>query len=43
MSEIIEDAINNDIINDRSKRIASIDFVKGFALVWIILAHSAFS
>jgi len=43
MSIIIEDKINNDIINDRSKRIASIDFVKGFALVWIILAHAAFS
>lgn len=41
MSITIEDDLSNDIIDDRSKRIASIDFVKGFAIVWIILAHSA--
>jgi len=39
----IEEEFNNDIKNDRSKRIASIDFVKGFALVWIILAHGGVS
>lgn len=38
----IED-FNNEIINDKSKRIASIDFVKGFAIVWIVLAHGAIS
>ncbi|MFW9826014.1 MAG: heparan-alpha-glucosaminide N-acetyltransferase domain-containing protein [Candidatus Thorarchaeota archaeon] len=38
----IED-FNNEIINDKSKRIASIDFVKGFAIVWIVLAHGGVS
>ena len=39
----IEDDLSNDIKINRSKRIASIDFVKGFAIVWIILAHVALS
>ncbi|MFX1503599.1 MAG: heparan-alpha-glucosaminide N-acetyltransferase domain-containing protein, partial [Promethearchaeota archaeon] len=39
----IEDDLTNDIIIDSKKRIASIDFVKGFAIAWIILAHSALS
>jgi uncharacterized membrane protein len=39
--KIEEELFNNDIKNDTSKRIASIDFVKGFAIVWIILAHIA--
>ncbi len=43
MSITIEDDLNNDFKNDRSKRIASIDFVKGFAIVWIILAHAGLS
>ncbi|MFX1500475.1 MAG: heparan-alpha-glucosaminide N-acetyltransferase domain-containing protein [Promethearchaeota archaeon] len=38
-----EEVFNDDIKNNTSKRIASIDFVKGFALVWIILAHAAVS
>ena len=41
MSIPIEDDLSNNIINDTSKRIASIDYVKGFAIVWIILAHIA--
>ncbi|MFX1573471.1 MAG: heparan-alpha-glucosaminide N-acetyltransferase domain-containing protein [Promethearchaeota archaeon] len=40
-TEIVSNAEFNKSIT--SKRIASIDFVKGFALVWIILAHSALS
>jgi uncharacterized membrane protein len=43
MSTPIEEGLNNDIINDKSKRIASIDYVKGFAILWIILAHVALS
>ncbi|MEE9378451.1 MAG: heparan-alpha-glucosaminide N-acetyltransferase domain-containing protein [Candidatus Lokiarchaeia archaeon] len=43
MSITIENDLSNDIKNDRSKRIASIDFVKGFAIVFIILAHAALS
>ncbi|MFX1366089.1 MAG: heparan-alpha-glucosaminide N-acetyltransferase domain-containing protein [Promethearchaeota archaeon] len=43
MSITIEDDLTNDVIIDSTKRIASIDFVKGFAIVWIILAHSALS
>ncbi|MFX0006262.1 MAG: heparan-alpha-glucosaminide N-acetyltransferase domain-containing protein [Promethearchaeota archaeon] len=44
MSMTIEEEFNNnEIKNDASKRIASIDFVKGFALVWIILAHAGVS
>jgi len=43
MSSTIEELVNNDIKNDRSKRIASIDFVKGFAIIFIILAHGAVS
>ena len=39
----IEDDLSNDIKINRSKRIASIDFVKGFAIVFIILAHVALS
>ncbi|MFX0035881.1 MAG: heparan-alpha-glucosaminide N-acetyltransferase domain-containing protein [Candidatus Hermodarchaeota archaeon] len=42
MSIINEEEIN-DFKNNTKKRIASIDFVKGFALVWIILAHAALS
>ena len=41
MSITIEDDLSNDIKNDRSKRIASIDFVKGFAIMMIILCHIA--
>jgi len=42
MSTEIEEDIGEDIkIDISSKRIDSIDFVKGFALVWIILAHAA--
>ncbi|MFX1379206.1 MAG: heparan-alpha-glucosaminide N-acetyltransferase domain-containing protein [Promethearchaeota archaeon] len=41
--KIEEELFNNDISNNTSRRIASIDFVKGFALVWIILAHAAIS
>ncbi|MFX0023371.1 MAG: heparan-alpha-glucosaminide N-acetyltransferase domain-containing protein [Candidatus Hermodarchaeota archaeon] len=41
--KIEEEFNNNELKNDTSKRIASIDFVKGFALVWIILAHAAIS
>ncbi len=43
MSTTIEEEFNNDIKNDTSKRIASIDYVKGFAIVWIILAHAGLS
>ncbi len=44
MSMTIEEEFNNDDIkNDTSKRIASIDFVKGTAIVFIILAHAAIS
>jgi len=44
MSTTIEEELGIDIKNDTSsKRIASIDFVKGFALVWIILAHAGLS
>ncbi|MFX0142364.1 MAG: heparan-alpha-glucosaminide N-acetyltransferase domain-containing protein [Candidatus Hodarchaeota archaeon] len=43
MSTPIEEGLNNDIINDKSKRIASIDYVKGFAIIWIILAHVGLS
>ena len=44
MSTTIEEELDIDIKNETSpKRIASIDFVKGFALVWIILAHAALS
>ncbi|MFX1420393.1 MAG: heparan-alpha-glucosaminide N-acetyltransferase domain-containing protein [Promethearchaeota archaeon] len=43
MSTTIEEEFNNDIKNDTSRRIASIDFVKGFAIVWIVLAHGAIS
>lgn len=43
MSTIIQEELNNDIKNDTSKRIASIDFVKGFAIVWIVLAHVGLS
>jgi len=39
----IEEEFNNDINNDTKKRIASIDFVKGFAIIFIILAHAAVS
>jgi uncharacterized membrane protein len=43
MSVAIEEELDNDIKNDTSKRIASIDYVKGFAIVWIILAHVGLS
>jgi len=43
MSMTIEEEFNNDINNDTKKRIASIDFVKGFAIIFIILAHAAVS
>ncbi|MFW9971729.1 MAG: heparan-alpha-glucosaminide N-acetyltransferase domain-containing protein [Candidatus Odinarchaeota archaeon] len=43
MSTTIEEEINNEISNDTSRRIASIDFVKGFAIVCIVLAHGAIS
>ncbi|MFW9821076.1 MAG: heparan-alpha-glucosaminide N-acetyltransferase domain-containing protein [Candidatus Thorarchaeota archaeon] len=44
MSMTIEEEFNNnEIKNNKSKRIASIDFVKGFAIVWIILAHAGIS
>lgn len=43
MSATIEEELNNDIKNDRSKRISSIDYVKGFAIVWIVLAHAGLS
>jgi len=43
MSTTIEEELNNDIKNDTSRRIASIDYVKGFAIVWIILAHAGLS
>lgn len=43
MSMTIEEEFNNDINNDTSKRIASIDFVKGFAIVFIIIAHAGVS
>ena len=43
MSTTNEEEFNNDLKNGTSKRIASIDFVKGFALVWIILAHAGLS
>ncbi|MFX1237944.1 MAG: heparan-alpha-glucosaminide N-acetyltransferase domain-containing protein [Promethearchaeota archaeon] len=43
MNEAIQDRINNEIINLENKysRIRSIDFIKGFAISLIILAHSA--
>jgi uncharacterized membrane protein len=41
--EIEEEFNNKELKKDTSKRIASIDFVKGLALVWIILAHAAVS
>jgi uncharacterized membrane protein len=37
---IEEEFNNNELKKDTSKRIDSIDFVKGFAIVWIILAHA---
>ncbi|UCD02364.1 MAG: DUF1624 domain-containing protein [Promethearchaeota archaeon] len=43
MSTIIEEELRNDNMNDTSKRIDSIDYVKGFAIVWIILAHVGLS
>jgi len=43
MSIIIEEELNSDIKNDTSKRIGSIDYVKGFAIVWIVLAHVGLS
>jgi uncharacterized membrane protein len=43
MSSTLVNEFDNQIINDKSKRIASIDFVKGFAIVWIVLAHGAIS
>ncbi len=43
MSTTIAEEFNNDIKNDTSRRIASIDYVKGFAIVWIILAHVGLS
>ncbi len=43
MSIPIEDDLSNDIKNDRSKRIASIDFVKGIAIGFIVFAHGALS
>lgn len=43
MSTPIEEVLNNDLKNHTSKRIASIDYVKGFAIVWIILAHVGLS
>ncbi|MFX0144456.1 MAG: heparan-alpha-glucosaminide N-acetyltransferase domain-containing protein [Candidatus Hodarchaeota archaeon] len=43
MSMVIEEEFSNDLKNDTTKRIDSIDFVKGFALVWIILAHGGVS
>ncbi|MFX1593349.1 MAG: heparan-alpha-glucosaminide N-acetyltransferase domain-containing protein, partial [Promethearchaeota archaeon] len=43
MSTTNEKEFNNDFKIDTSRRIASIDFVKGFAIVWIILAHGAVS
>jgi len=43
MSIPIEDDLSNDIKNDRSKRIASIDFVKGIAIIFIVFAHGALS
>ncbi len=38
-----ESAINTDINNIKSRRIDSIDFVKGFAIIFIILAHVSVS
>jgi uncharacterized membrane protein len=43
MSTIVEEDFNDEIKNDTSKRIASIDYVKGFAIVWIVLAHVGLS
>ncbi|MFX0001118.1 MAG: heparan-alpha-glucosaminide N-acetyltransferase domain-containing protein [Candidatus Hodarchaeota archaeon] len=43
MSIAIEEEFNNELTNDKSKRIASIDYVKGFAIVWIVLAHAGLS
>ena len=43
MSNVIEEEFNNEITSDTSRRIASIDYVKGFAIVWIVLAHAALS
>ena len=43
MSIPIEDDLSNDIKNERSKRIASIDFVKGIAIIFIVFAHGALS
>jgi len=43
MSTTIEEEFNTDIKKDTSKRIASIDYVKGFAIVWIVLAHVGLS
>jgi uncharacterized membrane protein len=43
MSMTIEEEFQNDIKNDTTKRIASIDYVKGFAIVWIVLAHVGLS
>ena len=39
----IEENNNQEIKNDTSKRIDSIDYVKGFAIVWIVLAHVGLS
>jgi len=43
MSTPIEEVLNDDLKNPSSKRIASIDYVKGFAIVWIVLAHAGLS
>ena len=44
MSKTIEKELTNDIKNELlQKRIASIDFVKGFAIIFIILAHVGLS
>ncbi len=43
MSIVIEEDLNNDIRNNTSRRIDSIDYVKGFAIVWIVLAHAGLS
>ncbi|MFX1568431.1 MAG: heparan-alpha-glucosaminide N-acetyltransferase domain-containing protein [Promethearchaeota archaeon] len=39
----IEENNDQDIKNNTSKRIDSIDYVKGFAIVWIVLAHAGLS
>lgn len=43
MSIVTEENNNLDHRNDTARRIDSIDYVKGFAIVWIILAHVGLS